>query len=258
MEEVVDGVLHAQGHPLVRQQCRNAVLDHYDLSLCNTEVDLASLRDGLRRHSKGRICLFGPPGTGKSAFGAWIAQQLDRPLILKRISDIQSPWLGEMERNLTKAFEQASRNGSILQIDEVDSYLQDRRKAQRAWEVSQVNEFLTQLEFFDGVFIASTNLVEGLDPAAMRRFDFKIRMDYLNTAQTRSLLCTTARAMGFYPLDDELIARTKELDRLTPGDFAVLARQHQVRPFTHIDQLTDALRMEQALKDPAPRRIGFV
>jgi SpoVK/Ycf46/Vps4 family AAA+-type ATPase len=259
MEEVVDGVLKAQGHPLVRQQCRSAALDHYDLSLCNTDVDLASVCDGLKRHSTGRICLFGPPGTGKSAFGAWVAQQLDRPLILKRISDLQSPWLGEMERNLAKAFEQASRDGSILQIDEVDSYLQDRRNAQRNWEVSQVNEFLTQMETFDGVFIASTNLMGGLDLAAMRRFDFKIRMDYLNDAQVRSLLLTTALKMGIsHSNGDELTEGIKGLNRLTPGDFAVLARQHRTRHFSGFDQLIGALRIEQALKGPVPHRIGFV
>src|SRR3546814_4431141 len=68
------------------------------------------------------------------------------------MSDLQSPWLGEMERNLAKAFSQAQREGAVLQIDEVDAYLRDRRNAERSWEVSQTTEFLTQLESFDGIF----------------------------------------------------------------------------------------------------------
>src|SRR3546814_10592706 len=67
------------------------------------------------------------------------------------MSDLQSPWLGEMERNLAKAFSQAQREGAVLQIDEVDAYLRDRRNAERSWEVSQTTEFLTQLESFDGI-----------------------------------------------------------------------------------------------------------
>jgi ATP-dependent 26S proteasome regulatory subunit len=259
VEDLIDGVLKAQGQPLLRQQCRSSGIDDYDLTLCNTDVDLASLRDGLRCQPSGRVCLYGPPGTGKSAFGAWLAQQLDRPLLLKRISDLQSPWIGEMERNLAKAFEQASRDGSVLQIDEVDSYLQDRRSAQRSWEVSQVNEFLTQLESFDGVFIASTNLMEKLDPAVLRRFDFKIRMGYLSNAQVCSLLATTARGMGIDVLHEiGLIARTRGLDRLTPGDFAVLARQQRSCPVQSIDQLLKALWAEQSAKESVPLRIGFV
>src|SRR3546814_5728017 len=84
-----------------------------------------------------------------------------------------------MEQKLARAFEQAARENAVLQIDEVDSFLQDRRRANRPWEASQVNEFLTQLESFDGVFNASTNLMDSLDQAAMRRFDSKIQMDYL-------------------------------------------------------------------------------
>src|SRR3546814_14496574 len=84
---------------------------------------------------------------------------------------------GEIERNLAKAFSQAQREGAVLQIDEVDAYLRDRRNAERSWEVSQTTEFLTQLESFDGIFVATTNLVGNFDAAALRRFDYKIRMD---------------------------------------------------------------------------------
>src|SRR3546814_3026575 len=93
-----------------------------------------------------------------------------------------------MEQKLARVFEQAARENAVLQIDEVDSFLQDRRRANRPWEASQVNEFLTQLESFEGVFIASTNLMDSLDQAAMRRFDYKIRMDSLRPEQAPLLL----------------------------------------------------------------------
>ncbi|MBW6608203.1 ATP-binding protein, partial [Salmonella enterica subsp. enterica serovar Weltevreden] len=87
-----------------------------------------------------------------------------------------------------KAFRKAQNDGAVLLIDEVDSFLQDRRGAQHNWEVSEVNEMLTQMESFSGVFVASTNLMEGLDQAALRRFDLKVKFDYLRADQAWALL----------------------------------------------------------------------
>ena len=69
-----------------------------------------------------------------------------RPLLIKRGSDLISAWVGETEQNLAKAFHEAEDLQAILLLDEVDGLLQDRRQATRSWEVSQVNEFLVQLE----------------------------------------------------------------------------------------------------------------
>ena len=46
-----------------------------------------------------------------------------------------------------------------------DSLLRDRHGAQRSWELTQVNEMLTQMERFRGIFIAPTNLMDSLDAA---------------------------------------------------------------------------------------------
>jgi len=42
-----------------------------------------------------------------------------------------------------------------------------------------VNELLTQMEAFDGIFVCTTNLMDKLDQASLRRFSFKIRFDVL-------------------------------------------------------------------------------
>lgn len=77
-------------------------------------------------------------------------------------------------KNIASAFSEAERDNAVLLIDEVDSFLRDRRDAKASWEVTQVNEMLTQMEQFQGVLIASTNLIEGFDQAALRRFDLKL------------------------------------------------------------------------------------
>ena len=258
LEAVLDGTLKAQGHPTVRRSCRSIPAE-YDITLCNASEDLGALAQGLARTNMGRICLYGPPGTGKTSYGYWLAQQLDKPLVLKRTSDLQSPFLGVMERNLARAFELAARDDAILQIDEIDSFLRDRRTARQAWEVSQVNEFLTQLETFDGIFIASTNFLDGVDPAALRRFDYKIKIDYMRSDQARMMLSQHLHAWGI-DLNPTHCSwgDLKNLDRLTPGDFSVVTRRHNLVGFTNAEAVIEALRAEQAMKSGLSRRIGFV
>jgi SpoVK/Ycf46/Vps4 family AAA+-type ATPase len=259
IESILDGTLRAQGHSTVRMANRSAPPDNYDTAFCSTNTDLDALTEGLRRAGQGRILLYGPPGTGKTAFGYWMASSLGRPLVLKRMSDLQSPYLGEMEHNLAKAFEDAARDEAVLQIDEVDSFLQDRRHAARNWERSQVNEFLTQLESFEGIFIASTNLMDGLDQAALRRFDHKVRIGYLRPEQAWTLLLQKL-AEWRVPMTEADICRRRldALTQLTPGDFAVIARRQALIPFRDALAVAEALAEELRLKDPPSRRIGFI
>ena len=256
LETVLNGVLQAQGHAPLEASLRTGSAAEFDPTLCNASEDVARLADGLARTQSGRICLYGPPGTGKTAFGHWLAEKLGKPLTLKRVSDLQSPFLGVMERNLAKAFADTKRDGAILQIDEVDTFLQDRRQAHRSWEVSQVNEFLTQLENFDGLFIASTNLMDGLDQAALRRFDYKVRMDFLHLDQALSLL---ERLLHSWGIANIATGRDRlKPQKLTPGDFAVIARRHRVTPFLTAEAVVAGLCAEAAMRQPAPRPIGFI
>ena len=62
-------------------------------------------------------------------------------------------------------FEEAKEEGAVLLLDEADSFLQDRASLKQSWEVTQVNELLTQMESFDGLFVCSTNLMDKLDLA---------------------------------------------------------------------------------------------
>ncbi len=91
-----------------------------------------------------------------------------------------SPYIGVTEQLIREAFEQAEREHAILFIDEADSFLFTRENAGRSWELSQVNELLTNMENFNGMFIAATNFKEIIDSAALRRFSIKIKFDYLS------------------------------------------------------------------------------
>jgi SpoVK/Ycf46/Vps4 family AAA+-type ATPase len=233
------------------------VVTDYRPELVNTDCDLSQVLGGLREHGNGRICFYGPPGTGKTAYGRHLAEQLDRPLIVKRASDLLNAYLGGTEKLLAAMFEEARSEGAVLLLDEADSFLQDRGKAQRSWEVTQVNEMLTQMEAFDGIFIASTNLMDQFDAAALRRFDLKVHFDYLRPEQAWTMFQDAARRLGIAP-DPAVKSGLASLGSLTPGDFATVLRQARMNRPKNAHDLLGRLEGECRVKPDHRRKpIGF-
>lgn len=257
-ERLVSNTLETQGHRPLIQNDPNRLPEVYDPAFIQADADLAVVADGLVSAKSGRLCLYGPSGTGKTAYGRWVAEQLGVPLLVKRASDLMSPYVGENERNIAHAFRDAQTEGAVLLMDEVDSFLQDRRAAQRGWEVSLVNEMLTQMESFPGVFIASTNLMDGLDQAALRRFDLKVKFDFLRPDQAWELLRRHCTALGLSAPAADVQARVFRLHQLTPGDFATVLRQHRFRPLENASALVSALESECMVKEGTKRPIGFI
>jgi transitional endoplasmic reticulum ATPase len=258
LEFLINNTLEAQGHKALRQCNSRKLSDIYDPAFVQADCDLSQVATGLQARPSARLCLYGPPGTGKTAYGCWLARELTAPLLVKRASDLMSMWVGGNEKNIADAFKEAKGDGAVLLIDEVDSFLQDRRGAQRGWEVSLVNEMLTQMESFDGVFIASTNLMAGLDQAALRRFDLKVKFDFLTTEKAWELLLRHCDRLTIEPPSLELKSRLQLVSTLTPGDFAVVARQHVFRPLGGADDFVAGLEAEVLLKEGGTRPIGFL
>ncbi|MBN1945309.1 MAG: ATP-binding protein [Bradymonadales bacterium] len=233
----------------------------YDLSLLNTDCDLDRLMSALKPSSQASICLYGPSGTGKTAFAGHLASTIGKELLAMRASDLLSKYVGENEKNIADMFRQARQAKAALLLDEADSFLADRRNAEKRWEISQVNELLVQMEQFEGLFLCSTNLVEHLDAAVFRRFDLKIRFDYLRPDRRRLLFERTAASLGIpteRTQDREMSARLDRLDNLTPGDFAAVLRKARL-----LDErwkpgdLLAALAEECGLKPGRAHAIGF-
>lgn len=257
-ELLVCNTLEAQGHQPIRKNDPNRLPTMYDPLLIHADSDLTQVANGLVQSKSGRLCLYGPPGTGKTAYGRWLAEQIGIPLIVKRASDLMSMWVGGNEKNIAEAFKQAEQDDALLLIDEVDSFLQDRRGAQQSWEVSAVNEMLTQMESFPGVFIASTNLMEGLDQAALRRFDLKVKFDFLKPKQALELLRRYCVQLSISAPSPKQRTRLMRMQMLTPGDFAAVIRQSRFRPITSSADLISALEAECLLKEGKQSSIGFL
>ena len=258
LRDSLNEILLSRGLPALVRGRRSMT---FDTRLLRTDQPIAPVLDLLQRQPSGRLCLYGPPGTGKTALAAHIAERIDRPLLKRRAADLLGPYIGQTEQAIARMFREAEREGAVLCLDEADSFLRDRQGAQRSWEVTQVNELLTRLEDFEGVFVASTNLMDSLDAAALRRFDFKLRFEWLDLQQRRHLLEHYVQRFGL-KRDMEEPERTRKLgmlDCVAPGDFAALSRRLEANAGCGESDLLQWLCSEQALKPGArSSRIGFV
>jgi len=202
----------------------------YDLGMLNVEsrFEVPRIVQALQARGHGTLCFYGPPGTGKTALAAHIASAVGRPLLVKRASDLMSKFVGETEQNMAAMFREAEAEKAVLVLDEADSYLQDRRNAQRSYEVTEVNEMLQGMERFAGIFICTTNLFDRIDQAALRRFTFKIRFKPLAPEQRLGMFVVEALGGDAAGLDESIRGHLARLDQLCPGDFAAVRRQAEI------------------------------
>ena len=133
--------------------------------------------DELRRHKlpvRAKLLLCGPPGCGKTLTAEVIARELDLPLLTARTDMLISSLLGQTASNLRRLFDYASRQPSILFLDEFDALARSRTDFGEHNELRRVvNSLLGMIDRYKsrGVLVAATNLETSLDEAIWRRFD---------------------------------------------------------------------------------------
>lgn len=222
-------------------------------------VDLPALADRLAdwrpSDQAGLTLLFhGPPGTGKTEFAHHLAQRMGRPLLRRRGSDLLDKYVGESEKAIAAAFHEVSQGDAVLVLDEVDGLLRSRAHAERTWEVSLVNELLQQLEACRGVVICTTNAVDDLDPAALRRFVLKVGFEHLDEARAAALFELTLRPLA----TDAPPLSLRGVGPLAAGDFAAV-RRRVIALGSRLSTagLVEELRAEVRARVGERRRIGW-
>lgn len=136
--------------------------------------------DRLER-GRGSIALFsGPPGTGKTMLAGLIAKGLGLDLYQVDLSQIQSRWIGETEKQLGRVFDLAERAHAVLLFDEADSLLSRRTDVETSndrYANANVNYLLQRLEQYTGIVVLTTNKDAALDDALQRRLTLHLRLD---------------------------------------------------------------------------------
>lgn len=118
---------------------------------------------------KGRgtiVLLYGPPGTGKTLTAEILAEKINRPLIKLALGSLMD---GEsLTHKLAESFKKAKRFNAVLLLDEVDVFIRRRGSSNPVFD-ENTSIFLRTLEYFDGILIMTTNLVNHIDPAVFSR-----------------------------------------------------------------------------------------
>lgn len=242
----------------------------YDPDVLNIDADRNAILDSLHSyvrfrdsHSADTCCninflFWGLPGTGKTEFAKYIASELNMLLMVRRASDLESMWLGQTEKNIRDAFEEAQKDNAILFVDEADSFFTDRTSAHRSWEVSRTNEFLTQMENHTGILICCTNLLDTLDKASIRRFDWKVEFKPLTDEGKLKIYRKYFRLPGTR-ITSKLKDRIRDIPGITAGDIKTVWHKNRFIPpqeLTH-EHIIRQIEKEAQYKGDLKQQIGF-
>ncbi|XP_057950799.1 uncharacterized protein LOC131145630 [Malania oleifera] len=122
------------------------------------------------------VLLYGPPGTGKTMLAKAIAKESGAVFINVRISNLMSKWFGDAQKLVAAVFTLAHKlQPAIIFIDEVDSFLGQRRNTDHEALTNMKTEFMALWDGFTTdqnarvMVLAATNRPSELDEAILRR-----------------------------------------------------------------------------------------
>ncbi len=227
VDEVLQSIIHPQKTKKVTRLKLNALIEEQDIfELIDSDTDLDDVvlnettretlnnlmqqvdkevvarlvKWGIKEKKSGidaRIIFYGAAGTGKTMTAYSLAKSLKRQVLAFDCSKILSMYVGESEKNVRKIFDtfyelsEKTKTEPILLLNEADQFLGARSSGTITGADQMHNQmqniFLEQIENFRGMLIATTNLLENIDKAFSRRFNYKIEFKKPNKEQREEL-----------------------------------------------------------------------
>jgi signal recognition particle GTPase len=181
-----------QKRNLFYNSCEKLQLEPIKKSLSNTSFTQLQSRLKSKNMNTGiTTLLYGAPGTGKTESVYQLAKKYNRPVFKVEISETKSMWFGESQKLVKKiftdyyTFKKTQKVCPILFFNEADAIIGKRKSAGSSsvadTENAIQNVLLEELENFDGIMFATSNLVTNLDSAFERRFLFKVKFENPST-----------------------------------------------------------------------------
>lgn len=213
------------------------------------------------------VLFYGYPGTGKTATVKALAKATNRHIFMVDIPMINSKWVGESEKNISKIFEDYKKARSrfsvdpILLFNEADAILGKRigtgSSVDKMHNALQ-NILLQELEDFEGIFIATTNLASHLDMAFERRLLYKIEFKKPEPEVRASIL-----QAAFNGIDPKILCELNFQYDLTGGQIANMRKKLLVESLLNqqIDKekaLIHFCEEEFVLRAKSTSVIGFI
>lgn len=133
------------------------------------------------------LLMYGPPGVGKTMIGEAIAAELEYHYVEFNLDQVISMWLGQTEKSVAKIFDdcqelyERTNKRIVLFFDEADNFFRKRGGVNKSQATDRaLNIFLKKVEKaqkeFGLITVAATNMIDQIDPAVLRRFEYTIEV----------------------------------------------------------------------------------
>jgi AAA+ superfamily predicted ATPase len=213
------------------------------------------------------MMLYGEPGVGKTEFVKQIAKKTHRDIYQVDISSIKNMWVGESEKNINMVFKQyanfmkQAKLTPILLFNEADALLNLRVNIGGSVDQmmnSMQNILLQNLEDFNGIFIATTNLVDNIDGAFDRRLVYKHKFDLPDTQTKIKIL-----ADQFPEINLENITKFGKEYNLTGGQIQNIKKKLSTdyilfdKDINALDNIEQYIKDEVYFREEQKQKIGF-
>ncbi len=228
---------------------------------------------GIKKSSdvEAKIIFYGAPGTGKTITAYAIAKELKKPILSLDSSKILSMYVGESEKNVRKMFDdyyhisEKLKTKPILLLNEADQFFSVRTtgaisSADKMHNQMQ-NIFLEQLEKFDGVLIATTNLLENIDAAFSRRFEYKIEFTKPNYKDRKKIWEIKLPKNAPYEENFD-VSKLAKYD-LTGAQIEVIIKNtaykvaRRKKPLFKVEDFIEEIKKEKENSFDAEKEVGF-
>jgi AAA+ superfamily predicted ATPase len=217
-----------------------------------------------------KIIFYGVAGTGKTMTAHSLAKSLKRGVLSFDCSKVLSMYIGESEKNVRKIFDdfkdisKQMTKEPILLLNEADQFLSTRTTTSGSGSEKMHNQmqniFLEQIEKFDGILIATTNLLETIDKAFSRRFNYKIEFKKPNFDQRISLWNKLLPKDA--PLED-IDSKKLAKHELTGGQIELIIKNTAYKvackdePLFTMKDFTEEIEKEKNSSFDSQRQMGF-
>ena len=229
---------------------------------------------GIKDKKKGidaRIIFYGAAGTGKTITALALAKSLKKQVLSFDCSKILSMYVGESEKNVRKIFDDykelcyKTKSQPVLLLNEADQFLSNRVSGHISGSDKMHNQmqniFLEQIENFDGILIATTNLLDSIDKAFSRRFNYKI--EFLKPNEQQRQLLWEKLLPDLLPFDKNFEIKKLSSANLTGGQIELIIKNTAYKlaildePIFTVNDFLEEIAKEEKTMFDKDKKVGF-